>query len=541
MSGAPPIWLILSGAYVEQELIAEFGPLPPAFLPVGTRRLYELQLAALPDGAAVYLTLPEGYQPPPGDVAKLAELGVVLIGTPEGLNLGQAVMWALNYIGAGQAPVHILHGDTLLDGLSPAATDVVAAAHPADGYSWAELEVAGMQVLSLGTTRGDWTSERKRLVACGYFALSNALSLIRAIARSGGDFVGGLNRYCQEQTLQTLPVSEWLDFGHVQTYFRSRRTVTTARSFNSLRIDEMKARKSSSDADKIDAEAAWFRNVPTEIQPYSARLLAAGRDEADEAFYETEYKYVPSLSELFVHGANGRAAWAAIMASCERFLHLCARHRGPGGAGSGDAVLTELAGAKTIARLERFAAETGFDLHAPTRLNGRPMPSLARLADEVGRLVDTRSGRAECVMHGDFCFSNILFNGRMRRIRVLDPRGFVHARRPTIYGDSRYDLAKLAHSVLGRYEQLVAGRCRVTQDGTTFELDLESAPHHRWLEASLDDLVVNGARASGLEVRAITMGLFLSMLPLHTDRPDRQRAFIANALRLYAELESVPA
>jgi hypothetical protein len=35
----------------------------------------------------------------------------------------------------------------------------------------------------------------------------------------------------------------------------------------------------------------------------------------------------------------------------------------------------------------------------------------------------------------------------------------------------------------------------------------------------------------------VTIGLFLSMLPLHADRPDRQAAFIANALRLYAELD----
>ncbi|MFT4935146.1 MAG: hypothetical protein ACI9LT_001839, partial [Pseudoalteromonas distincta] len=32
--------LIMSGAPVGQELAAEFGPLPPALLPVGVRRLY---------------------------------------------------------------------------------------------------------------------------------------------------------------------------------------------------------------------------------------------------------------------------------------------------------------------------------------------------------------------------------------------------------------------------------------------------------------------------------------------------------------------
>ena len=33
-------------------------------------------------------------------------------------------------------------------------------------------------------------------------------------------------------------------------------------------------------------------------------------------------------------------------------------------------------------------------------------------------------------------------------------------------------------------------------------------------------------------------GLFLSMLPLHADRPDRQQAFVANALRLWRELDA---
>ena len=31
--------------------------------------------------------------------------------------------------------------------------------------------------------------------------------------------------------------------------------------------------------------------------------------------------------------------------------------------------------------------------------------------------------------------------------------------------------------------------------------------------------------------------LFLSMLPLHADRPDRQQAFIGNALRLWTALD----
>lgn len=36
--------VILSGQYVEQDLRAEFGQIPPSFLPVGNKRLYTYQI-----------------------------------------------------------------------------------------------------------------------------------------------------------------------------------------------------------------------------------------------------------------------------------------------------------------------------------------------------------------------------------------------------------------------------------------------------------------------------------------------------------------
>ncbi|EDW4292154.1 hypothetical protein AAA47_004683, partial [Salmonella enterica subsp. diarizonae] len=42
---------------------------------------------------------------------------------------------------------------------------------------------------------------------------------------------------------------------------------------------------------------------------------------------------------------------------------------------------------------------------------------------------------------------------------------------------------------------------------------------------------------SSLEIDCITIHLFLSMLPLHSDSKIRQDAFIANVYRLYSNLE----
>jgi hypothetical protein len=49
---------------------------------------------------------------------------------------------------------------------------------------------------------------------------------------------------------------------------------------------------------------------------------------------------------------------------------------------------------------------------------------------------------------------------------------------------------------------------------------------------------VDGVRGLSEPVRAVTTSLFLSMLPLHAERPDRQQAFVANALRLWRELDA---
>jgi hypothetical protein len=530
--------MIASAAYIEQELAAEFGKIPPAFLPIGVQRLYEAQLALLGPGPPIHLTVPENFSPAPYDQRRLAALNVVLVPVPEGLRLGESIVYALNFISAPAGPLQLLHGDTLIGSIPDGAIDGLAIHAEGDDYSWAAVDLADdgikrLEVIAAGTGYDD-----TRPVACGYFAFGDTSLLVRCLTRARGDFIAGLNLYTAERRLRALDVPVWRDFGHIQTYFRSRCAITTARSFNTLAIDATTVRKSSDDRDKMAAEAAWFQNLPAAAQPYTARLLETGEAEG-VAFYRTEYQYAPTLAELFVFASIGRPTWRNILRSCQDFLSLCAAQRGPG---KGDECLGELVVSKTMERLERFQAETGFGITQPTRLDGKPMPSLVQIAERISALINLHSGRPETLMHGDFCFSNILYNSRAGRISVIDPRGYVQAGQNSMFGDTRYDLAKLAHSVIGHYDHIMAGRYAVRRDGRHgFAISFETSAADAWLQGALAEIEVDGVRAGSAEIRAITTGLFLSMLPLHADRPDRQDAFIANALRLYAALDDVTA
>jgi hypothetical protein len=57
------------------------------------------------------------------------------------------------------------------------------------------------------------------------------------------------------------------------------------------------------------------------------------------------------------------------------------------------------------------------------------------------------------LIHGDFCFANILHDLSDNKIILVDPRGSYHIR--GCFGDKAYDYAKLLHSVHGNYEQII--------------------------------------------------------------------------------------
>jgi hypothetical protein len=146
----------------------------------------------------------------------------------------------------------------------------------------------------------------------------------------------------------------------------------------------------------------------------------------------------------------------------------------------------------------------------------------------VGGAVD------DAFIHGDLCFSNILFDFRAGRIKIIDPRGTDARGRPTPYGDPRYDIGKLAHSVLGLYDFIVAGCHTLVADGQALEFRVlaeRCAP----VQARFLATAFCGRMPHAWDCYPVMVLLFLSMLPLHADDRRRQQALMANGIRLYLE------
>ncbi len=80
------------------------------------------------------------------------------------------------------------------------------------------------------------------------------------------------------------------------------------------------------------------------------------------------------------------------------------------------------------------------------------------------------------LVHGDLCLSNILYDLRCRVCKFIDPRGSFGV--PGIYGDPRYDVAKMYHSVYGLYDFITNDLFDVSIQENRIALDIHSRPLH---------------------------------------------------------------
>lgn len=526
------VLLIASAAYLSAEFTAEFGRVPPAFLPVGNRPLWQWQLDSLGGDppARVLLSIPEDFVLDAEDEDALAARGVELLRVPTGLSLGESLLYCITVARLGGSELRLLFGDTLVRAVPESGGDVVGIASTSEYYAWSTFDTARETAFAEGLPTGG----TPRDVVCGFFRFADPTLLGEMLMRHRSHFIAALNGYHAERSLAPLPIAEWLDFGHLQLYFQSKSRMTTQRAFNNLAADARSIAKSSDDAVKMNAEASWFEAIPAPLRVFAPQFL--GRTEHTDGRpggYGLEYLYLSTLSELFVFGRLPLFGWSRIFARCDEFLSLCARYHPETPPERGPDYL-----AKSAKRIDAFARASGVSLDEEGRINGRPVPSLARILELAESCIASPEPDEYGILHGDFCFSNVLFDFRSNRVRVIDPRGLTFDGEPSIHGDRRYDLAKLSHSVIGRYDQIVAGRYRLARAGPLdFSLALPATQRLRDLESEYRRSSFGGMRAGDRQDLAMVVMLFASMLPLHADSPARQEALLANALRLFLMMD----
>lgn len=506
--------LILSGAYVESELYSEFGKIPPSFLPVGNRRLYRYQIEQVGKFYSdIHLTIPSDFEVDEADSHYLKTHQIHLFRTDVGLSLGEAVH---AYLSSNEIDgrLDILYGDTLIPDIDPSTTDWLAVGTSDEYYHWYH------EVLHNGEPSGTWA---------GMFSFSDSKLLYQKLVEFG-DFITAVQRYGESvPRMERKHVEKWLDFGHIHTYFDSKRTITTERHFNHLSISDGILTKSSADTKKMLAEAAWYERAPSNVRVFLPNFISKKVDEP--VSYSLEYLPLATLNELYVFGCLPGRVWKKILSACDTYFRAAAAIPIAMPLERNFSEITYLK--KTIDRLNEFSRQVDVDLKSPWLFNGMRTPPLLSMAHEAAQAV-MANPPVPSFIHGDFCFSNIFFDFRSGRLKVVDPRGIDTQGRITPYGDFRYEIGKLAHSIVGLYDYIVAGHFSMSVENNSIRFRV-LADKNIFLKNIFLKMQFMGRTPVQWDCYPVMLLLFLSMLPLHADDRIRQQALIANCLRLYLE------
>lgn len=158
---------------------------------------------------------------------------------------------------------------------------------------------------------------------------------------------------------------------------------------------------------------------------------------------------------------------------------------------------------KTMDRLSKIEDLVPFAREREISINGKRCRNVYYHKRELEKRLEELSCETFCFIHGDCTFSNLMLREDGTPV-LIDPRGYFGY--TELYGDERYDWAKLYYSIVGNYDRfnLKDFRLKITDR----EVHLDIASNH-WEDMEQDFFKLTGADEG--EIKLLHAVIWLSL------------------------------
>ena len=438
-------------------------------------------------------------------------------------------------------PTQIILGDTLIKDAPLFGSDAVYIQEVKDSARWCLVDHDEHGIINKFIEK-DPTYSGKCLALCGHYFISNAEAFSVAVqeAMDAGETELSQAFIRYPKALMAVESKQWYDFGNIDKYYLSKKSLLQSRYFNKLNINPTlnTITKFSVNGDKLNDELNWNLSLPDDLKVLAPRVITS--DLNDKGFsLTTEYYGYPALSEYFLFGKLSLDQWNSIFEYLFDILRLFKNYSAPADKES----LHYIYSVKPFERITQ-AIEKADDPELKSLLtretiniNGVEFPGILSNMENMKEPWSILEDIDEFqIMHGDFCLSNILFDFHNQIIRLIDPKG--NFKEKGIYGDARYDIAKLRHSVSGLYDYITSELFRLEYNDRSISFEFFPISGQVDISELLDQFIVD-AGYDLAEIKLIESSLFVSMIPLHQENVSRQVMMLARAVQLCQESLSV--
>lgn len=539
-----PYSLVVPSAILVPESMRTVGDLPAVVYPLNKGTQFDALWAQYADADEIVIVACQGSHEIRKRVDLASHPAVRIVEMPEVGDLCATVRYGLDALADKSLPAVVNFSDTVAHGGILEAGDAFYRSRERFSDEWTFFEREG-DGLHVTFDRDESASSEPGYgdVFVGVFRFEDPAAMLDAIDKAEGAedgrvswFYRAIERYDEEHPLDPLEPEDWFDIGHLSGYVNAQLQVK-AREFNHIAIDRNRAilHKSSDDVDKFLGEVRWYLKLPSDVS-YAAPRIFNYSLAYDDPWVEMEYYPYHTLHSLWLNGKLERAQWATIFERIAFVLGDFARYRVNDDEVKISSALKEMYLDKTVERLERLRAQEDFAplFDGPITVNGKSYPSLDQVEKQLADIIPDAlcSGDEDmCLIHGDLCFANVMVDDSLSFVKLVDPRGKFGPF--DIYGDPRYELAKLAHSVDGLYDLIIKERFELAYEpdarSIKFEIVRPDGPDlYSIMQECLAPIIDGRLR----QVELIEATLFLSMVPLHAESVRQQLAMLATGLQL---------
>ncbi len=332
-------------------------------------------------------------------------------------------------------------------------------------------------------------------------------------------------KYMEQENLYVYETTKWNDIGTLENYMKTNKKSFNCREFNSLYLDDISVLHKKSSWEKIGSEMKWYKEIiKTDFEKMTPKFY--NNSQLDNEYAIEYYDYL-TLAEYFtfypLYDFNKEYIFEKLFNNLNK-VYLKNKNISL----SFNEYMHEMLIRKTYNRIEKWNRK---DLVNKKELiiNGKKYVGLYLLLEKLTNRIEKICSEAidyVSIVHGDLAFSNILFSPKNMIYKFIDPRGnFVV---DTIYGDYRYDLAKLRHCYHGRYDEIINDLFNVSENKNAINISyFKKEPNY-----SIMDRIMEKNNININDIELIEGLLFISMISLHSDYPERQLAFFIQGIKM---------
>ena len=522
--------LILSAGKIERELEKIFGSIPSGLIPLNGKPVIFRTIDKLLDEGFKKISITVGYKKEiiqeiiSKQYKKKVELEFIL--TEFNKPPGNSIKTAMNY--CKEEKLLIILGDTLIDNnlmklINKKNSFVLISQRFEKPENWCIITRKNEKLEKIFDKEENLDKNKEQYALVGVYYFENTSSLKQILdAFNENDKLeisSIIKKYKIKNGISTELVKEWHDVGHLENYLVAKQFMLKARYFNSLHLDNSSkiVTKTSENTVKLVNEINWYKNIPDEIVELTPKIVDLKI--SNNPFLKLEYIGLPTLAEIWLYSEFSNDFWFKILEKLFEVIKKFNKYSENVTMQEYNSIYFE----KTIDRVNELINSNSlfkkiFDKEF-ILINGKKFRNWNLIKDQL-KINELFNEKDNCLIHGDLCFSNILYDSENKNFKLIDPRGkWGH----DVYGDIKYDVAKIRHSVVGGFDTITNGLySAIYNERDGIFTDVYKPKNYEDVCEKLDLRIKE--RWNLDEIKIIEGLLFISMLPLHKDHFERQLA-----------------